>query len=176
LALIITWAPGQLTRLQTITDRLPAGQLHDRAAGSADLVRSALVRAENLSAMASCTCLGAAESDALGPVPCTPCDLPVSPGGVIAPATPTIPSATTTPAVTTGGSPATGPGSGSSSGSASGTPGSGGVSVPSLPTLPIHLPTLPTLPTLHFPSHTPAKTPSATPSCVLTLLGICLHV
>jgi hypothetical protein len=177
LKLMLSWAPGQIARLQTITDRLPAGVLHDRAAGSADLVRSALVRADNLSAMASCSCLATATSDALGPVPCSPCTAPVTPGAAIGPGNNPASAATTTPAPPTSASTGTGSGSTSSSGTDSSSPGStdssGGVSVPTLPTLPIQLPTLPTL---HFPSHTPGKTPSVAPVCVVTLLGICVHL
>lgn len=175
LTILISWAPGQITKLQSITDRLPAGTLHDRSAGSTDLVRSALIRADSLSAMAGCSCLSSASSDALGPVPCSPCmspvpSVPALPGG-------TLPGATTTPAVplpgaTTGATPSgSTPAGGTSSGSQTSNPP--GVVVPTLPTLPIKLPTLPSL---HFPSHTPPRTPSATPTCVVTLLGICVHL
>lgn len=178
LAPLIGWAPSQLQKLQAITDRLPAGALHDRAAGSTDLVRSALVRADNLSAMAGCSCLTSAANDALGPVPCTPCTAPALPSTPGTPITPrpavTTPTSPTLPGAT-GSTGASGAGSSSAGGSSTAAPSGSGapvVVVPSLPTLPIQLPTLPTL----FPPHTPAKTPSATPSCLLNVLGICVHL
>src|SRR6202040_3593390 len=45
LAVMTQWAPGQLDKLQQIADELPAGALHDRAMGSAQLVTDALARA-----------------------------------------------------------------------------------------------------------------------------------
>ena len=175
LAILIGWAPSQIQKLQTITGRLPAGVLHDRAAGSTDLVRSAVIRADNLSAMAGCSCLASAASDALGPVPCSPCTTPLP----VPPVLPTLPLPGVTPTPSTpaptGSSSDTGGGSSSAGSSSSGGTGSGnpGVVVPTLPTLPslpIHLPTLPTL----FPPHT--KTPTVSPSCVVRLLGICVHL
>ena len=176
LSLMTQWAPSQVDKLQGIVDQLPAGALQTRAASSAQLVMDALVRADQLSGLAGCSCLDSAATDSLGPVPCQPCDSPPVTGLPNQPRTSLSPGQTTTgPVPTVSGSTGSGappsgvsgPGGPGGSGSGSGT----GTVVP-IPTLPIHLPTLPTLPPIHLPSHTG----TGTPSCVLTVLGLCVHL
>lgn len=77
-----SWAPGQISRLTSITDRLPAGALHERAAESRALAERALDRATRLRADIGCGCLNSTPSDDLGPLPCpAPCSTrPAQPG------------------------------------------------------------------------------------------------
>jgi hypothetical protein len=163
-----SWAPGQITRLQAIIDRIPSGALHDRAASSQGLVIAALNRSTALGALVGCSCLDAAPSDELGPIPCTVCTLaplPTIPTVGATPSTQPVNGPSPTPPGTT---PGTEPGSPTDSGSSSSSPG--GV-LPSIPLPPITLPTLPsglpTLPTL-FPTGT------STADCLINLLGICI--
>jgi len=73
LSFMTGWAPNQIERLQSISDRLSAGALHDRAAASAELAAAALSRAQALRAILSCSSLDNAPTDDLGPVPSTVC-------------------------------------------------------------------------------------------------------
>jgi len=89
LSILTGWAPGQVHRLQSITDRLAAGALRDRAAASTQLAAAALSRAQALRAMLSCSSLDNAPTDDLGPVPSTVCAATTDPAHQPgAPATP----------------------------------------------------------------------------------------
>jgi hypothetical protein len=78
---LMSWAPGQLARLQEIAAALPAGPLRQHAQSSAALVSAAETRANALMPQLGCSCLGSAGSDALGPLPCTSCAAqPANPG------------------------------------------------------------------------------------------------
>ena len=179
LAIMTGWAPGQLSKLQAIVAKLPAGALQNHASASAQLVSSALVRAQQLSSMINCSCLGSATTDDLGPVPCQPC---VAPQGTNLPTLPTtvpLPGRTTTGSTPTGagttGSSAAGGSSSADNPGVTGSDSSGGAG--STPPSSKHtLPgiTLPTLPPITFPSKTGTKTSTGT--CSLSLLGICLKV
>jgi hypothetical protein len=177
LEVMIGWAPGQQQRLQEITDRIPAGELHERAVASADLVAAALQRARALQAQLGCDCLRGS-SDELGPVPCTTCAAPNpltptpgtqspsrQPGGT---SSPSQPNGTATP---NGKKTDTGSGSGSGSESPPGDqgpdpspPGSSRPGLP-LPLPPLPLPSLP-LPALPLPL---PSTPLSANSCGLSL-------
>ena len=168
LSFMTGWAPNQIERLQSISDRLSAGALHDRAAASAELAANALSRAQALQAALPCDCLDKAAIDDLGPVPTT---VP-APGQSTAPTTSNPPSSTqggnTHPKATgSGGTTPTGPVSvridpGTGSGTQSGT----SVNLPiQLPPLPIKLPA----PTQSTPGGT-----SGSQTCSLSVLGICL--
>lgn len=197
LAVMTSWAPGQLQRLQTITSRIPAGALHDRAAASAALVAAADQRATALQHLVGCSCLSGASTDQLGPVPCTVCSAPAP--GVPAPIVPSTPrgGATTTapnPARTRGttavggssgsaGSTAgpTGPSGGvvlppvvgPSGGGTSSAPVSGGISLPVTISVPPILPA----PTPTTSSSTSTSTQSTTTApCVVNLLGVCVKI
>jgi hypothetical protein len=177
---MIDWAPGQLKKLQEITDRIPAGALHDRAAESTQLVRAAATRANGLKALSGCSCLGSAATDELGPIPCPVCDLPQTPGQPPAPAS-TAPSsgkrggnaktsksptgASATPGATSGGGSTAPAGAGSGSGTTS-----GGIATDPLGSITIQVPTL--LPG----SSSTSGGATATQSCVLSLLGICIKL
>lgn len=166
------WAPGQIGRLQAITQRIPAGALHQRASASVDLVSAALQRARALQTQIGCDCLRGA-SDDLGPVPCTSCSQPnpAAPG----PAT-RAPSQQPTKASSPSGSSTSGSSSARTQGrygtgspdSPPGTASSGpGVGVPGLP-----LPSLTSVPNLPVPSLTaplPLPMPTTLPSLPLPL-------
>lgn len=157
LSVLLTWAPGQQDRLETIVDRLPAGDLRQAAQESAHLVAAATARAHALQSELGCSCLGGAGSDTLGPQPCQPCTAqPAGPGGPTAPPgsgtgsghphpRPTTAATSTTPAPAPAGSgsPATGSTGSTGSGTGSGTPTHGHL-LPSLPlpSLPITVPPL----------------------------------
>jgi hypothetical protein len=188
LDVMTSWAPGQLERLRAITERIPAGQLHERAAASTDLVSAALDRARALQAQVGCDCLRGA-SDELGPVPCTDC---LAPNPVVPGPTTQIPSeqpkGSSSPSsgnssAATNSKTGSGPGgiSGSppgsqgpgSSGPGSGSPGLPGVPdlpLPSVPvpslTVPLPLPLPTTLPPLPLPL---PSTPLTANSCGLSL-------
>lgn len=151
---ITSWAPGELTRLNKIITRLPAGSVRDRAQASYTLVSDAMARANALSAEAGCSCLKSTTSDQLGPVPCPVCDstptpvLPTGPGTL-----PTLPVGTLPTVGATTGSTGTGSGNGQSSG--------GGVAVvppnsgsgtssahPTPPTIPLPSVSVPPLPSV----------------------------
>ena len=172
LSFMTGWAPNQIERLQSISDRLSAGALHDRAAASAELAANALSRAQALQAALPCDCLDKAAIDDLGPVPTT---VP-APSQSTAPTTSNPPSSTkggnTHPKATgSGGTTPTGPVSvridpGTGSGSGSGTQSGTSVNLPiQLPPLPIKLPA----PTQSTPGGT-----SGSQTCSLSVLGICL--
>jgi uncharacterized membrane protein YgcG len=100
------WAPGQLSRLQAIVERIPAGSLHDRAEQSWQLAERAFARAQQLKGALSLPCLNQSSSDELGPVPPTSCPATITsrpPAGSIAPSRPAAPGspspAATTPAM-----------------------------------------------------------------------------
>ena len=169
-----SWTPGQLALMQQIVSRVPAGPLHDRALASELLVTAAQNRAEALQSLLGCSCLAAAPTDELGPVPCTVCNvtstLPTLP--TTSPTLPGTPSSkahqTPTPTATQSAAGSTGAGSPSDSGSGSGSSSSGQptISLPTIPSLPVTLPTLPTL----------VNVPSGTATCLVNLLGICVKI
>jgi hypothetical protein len=178
LSIITSWAPGQLTRLQKIADRLgTTGPLHDRAAASSQLTSEAYARAKELKAVVDCDCLTESGTDELGPLPCTDCASPRNPGG------PNGTSGGATPSAPSNGAPPTAsvPGTGSTdappSGSAStpggsATPPSTDATTPGVPPVTIELPTLPIL-----PSNPAASDDTSTDqTCTLDLLGICVHL
>jgi hypothetical protein len=77
LRVLIGAMPGQISRLSSIADRIPAGQLHNRALASEQLAARALDRANQLRADLGCSCLTATSTDDLGPLPCSnPCAAP----------------------------------------------------------------------------------------------------
>ena len=168
LDVLLRWAPGQQDRLTDIAGRIPAGGLQQAAQNSATLVAAAAARARALQADLSCSCLGGAGSDTLGPRPCQPCSTGTG-QPTTSPAVPTVPAPTTGHHTATATQSAPGPaghgtasttsGSGTPAGSSSGTSG-GGV----LPTLPP--PSPPTLPTITVP---PLVSPSATCTPAITL-------
>ncbi|MDT4893724.1 MAG: hypothetical protein QOE97_2759 [Pseudonocardiales bacterium] len=189
LSVLTGWAPGQLQLLKDITDRLPAGSLHDRAAGSTRLVDDALGRGAALQGLLGCSCLANAPSDDLGPVPCTVCSvappaLPTVQVPTIVPSVPPGAGSSQTPNVPGTGRTTSGTGSAGTGTSGTGTvvdPTTGGspsssggkVSLPQLSLPPITLPTvtLPT-PTTSTPTPTPTPTPKATSSCSVNLFGL----
>jgi hypothetical protein len=177
LSIMTSWAPGQLSKLQSIVAKLPAGPLQDHASASAQRVSDAMVRAQQLTGMVNCSCLKSGAVDDLGPVPCQPCTSPQSSP------LPTLPSAVPVPGRTTGATPAntgasgtgTSSGAGSTdtaSGTGSDSAGDTGSGSPS-PKKSLGI-TLPTLPQITFPSKTGTKTNTST--CVLSLLGLCIKV
>lgn len=150
LAIMKSWAPGQLTRLHDLLVALPAGPLQSRTASSWQLTSSALARARTLAPKIDCSCLQHAASDKLGPVPCTSCTAPSAPSpktGTSAVPTHVVP----TPARSTAGT----SGSGSTGGRHAATTHAPRVTIPTapagsspaggLPKLPIPLPTKPPL-------------------------------
>jgi hypothetical protein len=71
---ITSWTPGQLTAMHRILARVPAGGVHRAAEQTLTWLRAAQQRAARLGAELSCSCLDPANTDALGPRPCTgPC-------------------------------------------------------------------------------------------------------
>ena len=162
------WAPDQLARLQAIAGRTPAGNLHDRATSSANLVSAALVRATTLQSQIGCTCLNGGGSDQLGPLPCLICTgpppLPITvPGGTGSPGAGNG-TAKSSPAVTNGG------------GSAAATPGSGGPNPYGSPnpsgSLPVpQLPSV-TVPSIPLPSTPPLTINSCGVSVTLGPVGV----
>lgn len=175
LQILLNWAPGQLTQMQAVASRIPAGSLHDRADGSAQLLSDAMGRASVLQGLVGCSCLGSSGTDELGPVPCTVCASAPTP---LPPLQTVIP----LPGLSSGQS--TQPGSSTSAGGAS---TSGGVStstsggVPAVTTGggssssgggPVKVPPLPTI---SVPS-LPVPTPTHSPTCVVNLIGICVKI
>jgi hypothetical protein len=189
LSALTSWAPGQLSLLQTITERLPAGSLHDRATASTQLVGAALTRGAALENLLGCSCLASAPTDELGPVPCTVCN-------TVAPTLPNVPAPTILPSgapatsgpqkstdtnpstAGTGTTGATTGSNGTETSSGSGTvvgpstdgssPAGGHVTLP-----PVTLPPI-TLPSISLPTPTTTK-PKPSPTCLLNLLGVCVH-
>lgn len=176
LSIFTSWAPGQIRRLQSITDRLGSGATHDRAAASTRLVVAALARAQRLIPMLGCNSMDNAATDELGPVPGPVCTLAPSPGTHST--TPRAPNPSTS---TKHGNTATQPRvTGASAPAPSGTatlpiePGSVTV-VPTrgnikLPPLPIKLPPLP----IQLPTAPNPTTSSAPHTCIVSILGICI--
>ena len=80
LNIMTSWAPGQVIRLQHITNRMPTGSMHDRAEQSTLLVAAAYSRAKALRPVVDCKCATKTGTDQLGPVPCTVCGASRSPG------------------------------------------------------------------------------------------------
>ena len=192
LAVLTGWAPSDLSQLQSIADKAPAGPVHDRVLASAQLVTSAVTRAQQLQALTGCSCLATAPSDSLGPIPCQQCTATPQvglPGNPTSPPSPgrTNPGAPkpnkTSAAATNSSATVTAPApTGSGSGGAT-TPVLTPPTLPiTLPTLPITVPTLPitlpTLPPIRLPSPNPSSSPGSSPSqtCVLNLLGLCVHL
>jgi len=180
LSIMTGWAPGQIQRLQSITDRLGSGATHDRALASTRLAAAALLRAQRLNAMLGCNSLDSAATDELGPVPGTVCTTNPAKQST-APSAPNPSRSTkhrntaTHPRVTgaTGSRP-----SGSLplpsdpvSVSVPGTHGKlkhGKLKLPPLP--PIRLPSLP----IHLPTHPGTGSPAPTPTCIVHIIGICI--
>jgi hypothetical protein len=181
---MIDWAPGQIDELQKITDRLPAGDAHDSAVATTQLVTNAQARAQALRAESGCACLDNTSTDDLGPVPCPVCASPAAvPGGSTSGGT----SGTSTNTSTGTAKATTTPEPGSSG--AGGATGSGGLTVlPPIPGVtdstgglsiaPLPLPTV----TLSVPNLLPGTTTStapngstsSSPTCVLNILNICI--
>lgn len=169
------WTPGQLSLMQQIVSRVPAGALHDRALASELLVTAAQNRAQALQSLLGCSCLAAAPTDELGPVPCTVCNVTSTPVTPPSTSVPTLPGASTTkphqsptPGATQSSADSSAAGSPTDSGSGSGSSSSPlpSISLPTLPSLPVTLPTLPTL----------VNVPSGTATCLLNLLGVCVKI
>jgi len=138
---LISWAPSELTQLQKIVNRLPAGAARDHAQATYTLVSQVLTRATMLQSEAGCACLHSAPSDQLGPIPCPQCVSPANsggagPGGVL-PGTATTPPAGAGTSTDDSGNGANQSGNLQPTGSASAT--GPGISIPSL--LPTGLPT-----------------------------------
>lgn len=180
LSIMVGWAPAQLSKLQAIVAKLPSGALQRHATASAQLVSSALVRAQQLSGEINCSCLDSATTDDLGPMPCQPCTSPQTSGLPTLPTPVQLPGRATGAGKTAGSSTTAGSTSGAGSTGADNpaATGSDGASEPgSTPSSSKHtVPriTLPTLPPITFPSKTGTKTSTGT--CSLSLLGICLKV
>lgn len=73
LAKILDWAPGQIDLLTAIVGAIPPSPLHQRAVASQALAQRALGRATELKAALGCNCQTPAQTDDLGPLPCTTC-------------------------------------------------------------------------------------------------------
>ena len=161
LDVLLRWAPGQQDRLADIAGRLPAGGLQAAAQSSANLVAAAAARARALQSDLSCSCLGGAGSDTLGPRPCQPCSTRTG-QPTTTPAVPTVPAPGTglhSATATQSAPPQRGTsGSGTPAGTGSGT--SGGV----LPMLPPS--SVPKVPTITVP---PLVSPSGTCTPAVTL-------
>ena len=154
LSTMTAWAPGQLHRLRQLAAMLPDSPLHARTLSSAALVHRAAQRAVALRGSVGCSCLRQANTDQLGPVPCSHCTAhpaqgprshrhhPTRPGGTSG--RPGAPSGTGGP----GGSAPRHHQGGTGTHHGGGT--SGGSTPNQLPTLP--LPTLPSLPLPTSPS------------------------
>jgi hypothetical protein len=111
---VIGWAPGQLEAMRSITARIPAGSLHDRAVQTLSLVKAADQRAATLRTELGCSCLGSTGTDALGPLPCSTGCTSARPGtGTPTPSGSHAPSA---PASTKPGRTSTAPGTGGPTG------------------------------------------------------------
>jgi uncharacterized membrane protein YgcG len=151
---LTNWAPGELTKLNAIMQRLPAGPARDHVQTTYALLSSAMNRAAALQSEVGCSCLHSTPSDDLGPIPCSVCTLPTTPAGPGQTGTPVTPGQTsTTPGTTTTpidntGTIGGGVVGGSSGGSSSGAPstGSGGQSGSASPTQPVI-----TLPSVSLP-------------------------
>jgi hypothetical protein len=143
---LAVWLPAQRSRLTEASTGLPAGTLRTRAQNSLALLLRIETRAADLKSKIGCPCLAQANSDDLGPVPCSPCKSLSPAPGVAGTAAPSG----TVPGVAP---PANVPGSGSSStgathnGSTSGTAGDtagglpGGGTVPGVPLPGVPVPT-----------------------------------
>jgi Domain of unknown function (DUF5667) len=154
---LLSWAPQQQARMQSIIDRIPAGSLHDRAAASLALVTAAEARSQALAPLVAAPCEATTSSDSLGPIPVPNC----------AAATPSG-SGNTTPATggrstAPSGRVSTAPGIGRGSGATTGAP----VTVPGLPGTGTAIPTGGLLPT-----QPPTSLPSVSPSLPITT-GTC---
>lgn len=153
LSTMTIWAPGQLHRLRQLAAMLPDSPLHARTLSSAALVHRAAQRAVALRGSVGCSCLRQANTDQLGPVPCSHCTARPAQGPRSHRHHPTRPG--------TSGRPGAPSGNGGPGGSATrhhqggarthhGGGTSGGSTPNQLPTLP--LPTLPSLPLPTSPS------------------------
>jgi len=83
LSKMLTWWPDQNTRMVEVRNRIPAGSLRNRAQVSVAPLQRIATRTGQLGKAMGCSCLSRAQSDDLGPVPCTSCGpVPTSgPGG-----------------------------------------------------------------------------------------------
>lgn len=156
------WTADQRTLLTWLLDRLPAAN-RARATDSLDLLHRVADRAAALRTELSCSCLGAATVDDLGPRPCRPCAaVPAGTPVTGSPGSPTSSgsagpgggSATGSAATGSGG---TGQGSGAPGAGPGGSPAGGnGLPLPTVPGLPLPTNTLP-LPTNTLPLPLPTS-------------------
>jgi hypothetical protein len=100
LRVLLGAVPDQVSRLASIVNRIPPGQLHDRARASEQLAVRVLDRANRLRADLGCSCLTRTSADDLGPLPCsTSCAAPrATPGPPSSPGS--TPTGTTGPGST----------------------------------------------------------------------------
>jgi hypothetical protein len=178
---LTNWAPGELVKLNTIMQRLPAGPARAHAQTTYSLLTSAMNRANALQAEVGCSCLHSAPSDNLGPIPCPVCTSPVAPVLPGQPSGSTTPGQTTTsPTVTTTPTDGSGTDSGGTVGGSSGTgatstdpAGSGGTSNSASPTLPVI-----GLPSVSLPPISASVGPIVVNSCgiSISLSPINLHL
>lgn len=160
LAAVITWAPGQISRLNGIAAAMPAGSLQNRTMTSAQLVARAMARAEALAPAVDCACLSSTGSDDLGPLPCSNCGAVARPSSPAAPVPAPTPNGTGAAATGAPDSPAVpGPNAADSDPDAGQNATSSEAPAPGL-----HLPT--SLPTLNLPLPTPTL-PVSVKSCGL---------
>ena len=164
------WTADQRALVAGLLDRLPPDS-RARAGASLDLLRRVADRVAALRTQLSCSCLGVAAVDDLGPQPCTPCAS--APGGTGSP-TASIPPAGSRGRTSPSGGPAphsgAGPGqrsgsprpgtSGSPSAGGGGLPlpaptGSNGLPLPSVPGLPPPTVPPPTVPAPSLPAPSP---------------------
>lgn len=151
---ITSWAPGELTRLNVIISRLPAGPARDHAQATYTLVTAAMNRAAALQAEAGCACLHSTPSDQLGPIPCPVCDSapnptnPTQPGGTVTGPGVTTPGTTTSGASGNGGNNSVSTDDPDQGGTTSGTGNNTGSAQPSQPTIPLPSVPIPTLPSV----------------------------
>jgi len=70
---LLSWAPEQRERLQSIADRIPPGPLHARVAASVAVLDAAANRASILLPLLASRCPAGASADAYGPSPAASC-------------------------------------------------------------------------------------------------------
>lgn len=158
-----SWITTQRALLTDLQARVPAGSLGTRVQQSLSLVSRISQRAQVLRSDVGCPCLAQANSDDLGPVPCSPCTSLTGPGSTPGTSVPgsRLPGSTGSSTGSTGsgaggqsgstgtgsagtGSHGSGAGSGGSSGSG-GVPGIGGVAPSGIPSIPGASPSIPPL-------------------------------
>ena len=177
LAIMISWAPGQVDRLKEIARRLGPGTLQTRVHDSARITAQAYARAMGLQPKLGCNCLDTVPTDEFGPKPCTVCTVtpvPTQPGSGSSKPSGSAPQklptkAGSTPSASGAGGNATTPvitvPIDSSTPSVPAT-SRGGVTI----TLPIPLPPI-TLPGQQPPT---SGATSSTYACTVYVLGICI--